>query len=152
MVHQINQSLQSIKYHRTKWPWFPFKIKVIPLRLMGRYRVIIVPECSWFSFICIKHICLSSYIHSYVHALLKEKENQCISIIISCPIVIGCLLFVMPAIYMASHWTWCSIFKTYVTSLSTQYLYILSTIILELIWCSTLMTYLICQAPLSLKT
>ena len=49
--------------------------------------VIIVPECSWFSFICIKHICLSSYIYSYVHALLKEEENQRISRIISCPLV-----------------------------------------------------------------
>ena len=36
-VHQTNQSLQSIKYHRTKWPWFPFKIKMNPLRLMGRW-------------------------------------------------------------------------------------------------------------------
>ena len=36
-VHQTNQSLQSIKYHRTKWPWFPFKIKMIPLRPMGRW-------------------------------------------------------------------------------------------------------------------
>ena len=51
--------------------------------------VIIVPECSWFSFICIKHIYLSSYIYSYVHALLKEEENQRISIIISCPLVNG---------------------------------------------------------------
>jgi len=36
-VHRINQSLQSIKYYRTKWPWFPFKIKMIPLRLIGRW-------------------------------------------------------------------------------------------------------------------
>ena len=49
--------------------------------------VIIVPECSWFSFICIKHIYVSSHIYSYVHALLKEEENQHISRIISCPLV-----------------------------------------------------------------
>ena len=49
--------------------------------------IIIVSECSWFFFICIKHIYLSSYIYSYVHALLKEEENQRISRIISCPLV-----------------------------------------------------------------
>ena len=53
--------------------------------------VIIVSECSWFSFICIKHIYIyiSSYIYFYVHALLKEEENQRISRIISCPLVNG---------------------------------------------------------------
>ena len=49
--------------------------------------VIIVPECSWFSLICIKHIYIYPHIYSYVHAFLKEEENQRISRIISCPLV-----------------------------------------------------------------
>ena len=56
--------------------------------------VIIVPECSWFSYI------LSWHIYSLVYALLKEEENQHISRIITCPLVIGYLLFIMPAIYI----------------------------------------------------
>ena len=80
-VYQTNQSLQSIKYHRTKWPWFPFKIKMIPLRLMGRwcYNSPIVQ----FVFI---------YIHIFLWTLCAhfKIENQTYSRIIICPWIIGC--------------------------------------------------------------
>ena len=60
--------------------------------------VIIVPECSWFSFICIKYIfCPHTFILMCMH-LLKEEENQRISRIISCPLVNG-----LPFIYYAGN-------------------------------------------------
>ena len=51
--------------------------------------VIKIPECSWFSFICTKHIFILMFILMCMHALLKEEENQRIFRIISCPLVNG---------------------------------------------------------------
>ena len=123
MVHQINQSLQSIKYHRTKWPWFPYK--VIPLRLMGRWGY----YSPWVQLVFIYFVLTYLFLCA---CTFKEGRKP-------------------------------TYFQNHILSLSNMLPFIcyagnilgkplnMMTNTLELIWCSTLMTYLICQAPLSLK-
>ena len=72
------------------------KSKWLLLGLWGD-GVIIVLECNWFSFYMYKtYTFILIYLFLCACTFWKRKENQHISRITACPLVIGCLLFLMP--------------------------------------------------------